>query len=125
MPQVMTMTINGGLFLGHSLYEGAGNALGEDDISEIITGVIKCSAQVSGTPAQACIQEREGKKPSPETTGADEPKGDSQTFPEIEPCKLGSRAGGSEWGRDFRGSSTCQMWCFGTLERQLVQLLVE
>lgn len=65
---------------GHSLCEGAGNALGEDDTPEIITGVIKCSAGVSGTPAQGCIQEREGKKASPETTGADEPKGESQTF---------------------------------------------
>lgn len=80
MPLVMTMSINGGLFLGHSLCEGAGNALGEDDTPEIITGVIKCSAGVSGTPAQGCIQEREGKKASPETTGADEPKGESQTF---------------------------------------------
>lgn len=65
---------------GHSLCEGAGNALGEDDTPEIITAVIKCSSRVSGTPAQGCIQERGGKKPSPGTTGADEPKGESQTF---------------------------------------------
>uniref|UniRef100_A0A2K6RMC6 Zinc finger and SCAN domain containing 29 n=1 Tax=Rhinopithecus roxellana TaxID=61622 RepID=A0A2K6RMC6_RHIRO len=65
---------------GHSLCEGAGSALGEDDTPEIITRVIKCSAGVSGTPAQGCTQEREGKKPRPGTTGADEPKGEPQTF---------------------------------------------
>ncbi|PNI94635.1 ZSCAN29 isoform 2 [Pan troglodytes] len=65
---------------GHSLCEGAGSALGEDDTPEIITRVIKCSAGVSGTPAQGCTQEREGKKPRPGTTGADEPKGEAQTF---------------------------------------------
>uniref|UniRef100_A0A667G4V7 Zinc finger and SCAN domain containing 29 n=1 Tax=Lynx canadensis TaxID=61383 RepID=A0A667G4V7_LYNCA len=65
---------------GHSLCEGAGSALGEDDTPEIITRVIKCSAGVSGTPAQGCNQEREGKKPRPETTGADESKGEAQTF---------------------------------------------
>uniref|UniRef100_A0A2K6UZG3 Zinc finger and SCAN domain containing 29 n=1 Tax=Saimiri boliviensis boliviensis TaxID=39432 RepID=A0A2K6UZG3_SAIBB len=65
---------------GHSLCEGAGSALGEDDTPEIITRVIKCSAGVSGTPTQGRTQEREGKKPRPGTTGADEPKGEAQTF---------------------------------------------
>ncbi|XP_006093148.1 zinc finger and SCAN domain-containing protein 29 isoform X2 [Myotis lucifugus] len=66
--------------LGHSLCEGAGSTLGEDDTPEIITRVIKCSAGVSGTSVQGCTQEKEGKKPSPGTTGADEPKGEAQTF---------------------------------------------
>ncbi|XP_023590978.1 zinc finger and SCAN domain-containing protein 29 isoform X2 [Trichechus manatus latirostris] len=70
---------------GHSLCEGAGSALGEDDTPEIITGVVKCSAGVSGTPAQGCTQEREGKKPRPGTTGADEPKGEAQTFSKERP----------------------------------------
>uniref|UniRef100_A0A2K5DXY5 Zinc finger and SCAN domain containing 29 n=1 Tax=Aotus nancymaae TaxID=37293 RepID=A0A2K5DXY5_AOTNA len=65
---------------GHSLCEGAGSALGEDDTPEIITRVIKCSAGVSGTPTQGRTQEREGKKPRPGTRGADEPKGEAQTF---------------------------------------------
>uniref|UniRef100_A0A5F9C8A8 Zinc finger and SCAN domain containing 29 n=1 Tax=Oryctolagus cuniculus TaxID=9986 RepID=A0A5F9C8A8_RABIT len=65
---------------GHSLCEGAGCALGEDGTPEIITRVIKWSAGVSGTPAQGCTQEREGEKPRPGTTGADESKGEAQTF---------------------------------------------
>lgn len=58
---------------GHSL-------LGEEDTPEIITGVLRCSSGVSGTPAQGCIQERAGKRPSSGTTEADEP-GDSQSLP--------------------------------------------
>ncbi|XP_053451706.1 zinc finger and SCAN domain-containing protein 29 isoform X3 [Nycticebus coucang] len=65
---------------GHSLCEGAGSALGEDATPEISSRVIKCSAGISGTPAQGCTQEREGKKPRPGTKGADEPKGEAQTF---------------------------------------------
>ena len=84
-----------GLFLGHSLCEGAGSALGEDDTPEIITRVIKCSAGVSGTPAQGCTQEREGKKPRPGTTGADEPKGEAQTFSK------------ERWGVDLYGKIGC------------------
>ncbi|XP_004751293.1 zinc finger and SCAN domain-containing protein 29 isoform X4 [Mustela lutreola] len=51
---------------------------------------------VSGTPAQGCNQEREGKEPRPGTTGADEPKGEAQTFSKErleqgEPPDLGSK----------------------------------
>lgn len=45
---VMIMLINGGLFLGYSFCEGVGNVFGEDDIFEIIIGVIKCFVGVSG-----------------------------------------------------------------------------
>ena len=119
-----------GLFPGHSLCEGAGSALGEDDTPEIITRVIKCSAGVSGTPAQGCTQEREGKKPRPGTTGADEPKGEAQTFSKerwgVDSCgkigcrsKLGSRVGSCEWEMDFRNEWKWSMQLLGTSLRQV------